>query len=202
MKKLTIFIALAFSVYSCKKNEVIPKQNETTVSIAQTTELNEPWEEAENSSNPYDNRGYHHNLLLNAVFADTPTNPSASDIYYLATDYVDKEFNEDITGIVSYNLYSSLYSDLNNSLYSPYNWIENSSASSSVKTALFDLVDIMTDTTIFETENFEYATIKNGIVKWEEEVMGNENFDSTELVNLLTASSIARYSLLYWWGNG
>lgn len=96
-------------------------------------------------------------------------------------------------------MFEDLQSDLSSSLYSPYDWVENSNASSAVKGALTDLIDIMTDTTIFDTESFEYATIKEGILEWEEAVMTNTNFDSTELVNLLTASSVARFSLLYWW---
>lgn len=101
MKKLTFLIALSFSVYSCKKVEVAPRETHNAITVVQTSELNAPWKAAANSYNPYDERGYHHNMLLNSLFADTPANPSTSDIYDLATDYVYDEFKEDITQIIS-----------------------------------------------------------------------------------------------------
>jgi hypothetical protein len=62
---------------------------------------------------------------------------------------------------------------------------------------LRDLVSILTDTT---GENAAYYTdIKGRIVNWETGVQNDQNISSQEKTYLLRVSSIARYSILYWY---
>jgi hypothetical protein len=197
---------------SCKKNE-LPANEDDTGKVSTPSkklppkpkynmeERNTAWDSAANTSNPADSAGYIHNLAVDYAVINVSTELDAQvgydSVFSYLQNYWGSSFNADsIKNLIPVTYMESEFSSGGPSNY--HNYIDSLTGySSTVKSDLNDLVDIMEDT-INLPSTIPYDTIKANIVAWETSVQNDGSLSSTDKDLLYRTGSIARFSLFYW----
>ncbi|MDQ1266381.1 MAG: hypothetical protein QG635_1533, partial [Bacteroidota bacterium] len=164
-----------------------------------------------NSNNPYDSAGYWHNAALDYIITH------ASSLTCDSTDFKDQistiisdfacntGYEVPGFGCVSY-IDTMVDNYFNNLIYlDPYELAEQCCQNNAVEEKFNQLMDSTVslqyqDSTI-ETIEAYIDCVKN----WEQNIINDQSFTSNERKQLLITSSIARYSIVYWydeWLNG
>ncbi len=199
---LAIFGLLFFS--SCKK-ELNPRESPEKTAFSQspfvTNDFSDDCDGPSNPDNSWDSVGVYHNLALDYVYqhkSDT-TNTFANRLTH-ANQYVLNAFNSRVSNLssklFSSSSMSSLLSDSSNSFS---NLIDNSSYSKGVKDRFKQLISLIKDTA--SLSSMDYCFIKGIITDFEAEVMRDGTLSSSEVDQILKVTSVARYSLYYWYGH-
>jgi hypothetical protein len=202
MKQLLAFVCLAaIAVAGCKKNTALNGSALPSNTFGYL--MTDPWDSAANTDNPADSAGFIHNIALQYVDSMTTASGSGLRSYDTAITFLRRYWGSafDTTAFKSEDSYTNVqnqWSLVNAGQYSLV--ISGMSYSSAVKTKLSALVVTMEDTTHLPA-SLPYDSIKSKIVAWEHQVDTSTTFTATEKGYLFAHSSIARYSLYYWYGD-
>lgn len=200
MKKVIITLSLAIlgiaAIESCDKkaNSVEKTANEPTTKMSIISDKEFTWTNAANPDNPYDNIGYMHNKEVFYILGHIDnSNPTTTDAYNAAINFSLKNFGEENT-----NTFKETYSvnDIETIANGNFNdIIESLNIASEPKYQLKLLIDDISDSTYKYADN--YDSLKAKIVKWENGIL-ESSYEKKDMLTLLGASSILRYSLLGW----
>ena len=152
-----------------------------------------------NSSNPWDSVGVYHNYALEDVKKHA-LGGTADLKQYLnySNNYMVSTFSSRVPNIrellPSEDQITSILAD-SASYYS--NFIDKSSYSEGVKGKFKELIGIITDDIGYE--DADYCDIKVRILEFEEKLLADGSLKTEEKDQVLKASSVARYSLYFWY---
>lgn len=198
MKRITAFAAaillLGSSFFvSCKKESQsdIPEPVRKVQKAA--TVANVSCEDPANPDNPYDQIGYYHNEGVTYVLNITGnSNPVASsEIAALSNQYGLQTFNINGTATAA-----DIDEVVNDGINEYTSIIDQYSVSDKARAYLYQLMAIFDDPS--ETDEVEYCPLKDRIVALESTVLQDGTLNNTERRQVLSATSVARYSLYYW----
>ena len=193
---LSILLVTACSKQSADKpNDADQKQPASSVSSNQTGGCGDP----SNGSNPWDSVGVYHNYALGHVkkqafggTADVKQYLDYSNSYMVST------FSSRVSNIrellPSEDQITSILAD-SASYYS--NFIDKSPYSDGVKSKFKELIGIITDKVGYD--DADYCDIKVRILEFEEKLLADGELKAEEKDQVLKVSSVARYSLYFWY---
>jgi hypothetical protein len=154
------------------------------------------WSQAENSNNPADSDGLIHNLALYEVQEMDEAEPE--EVYEVLLTFFENLWGEGFgSDEFESNFPIAFFVELlDDSTSYWHNTIDGTSFSSDAKDLTKGLIDLLIDTTSLNTD-FSYEEIYAPIVNWEDELVVS-GIEQEEIEALLHCSSVARYSMLYW----
>jgi len=186
MKTYLIIIAFfAMFLNACKNDSINPE-----IAKLRPNSLNSISFSPENPLNPYDTIGERHNLILERVIPGLcasckPDLNVASNAVLNATAQLklstpNRSFYDTVSGTVTLNT-DQLVSQLK--------------CSNAAKDMLTRLFDIIKDTEITTTD---YTNLKVQIINVEDTTIANQNIGENDKATILSACSVARFSIYYW----
>ena len=200
-KTLSVFVLSILLVVACSKQNTdkpIDAEKQQPVSSL-SSNSNAGCGDPSNSSNSWDSVGVYHNYALEYVKKQA-FGGTADLKQYL--DYSNNYMVSTFSSRVS-NIRELLPSDdqiksiLNDSASYYSNVIDKSPYSDGVKGKFKELIGIITDEVGYE--DADYCDIKVRIVEFEEKLLADGSLKTEEKDQVLKASSVARYSLYFWY---
>ena len=162
---------------------------------------NNNWNHASNSNNPYDSIGYLHNVALKNTLELYQINElNVSNVYNSGIEFSKERFGINSTDTLTQNYTIATLGEINNFINENINFaeiIQETNIKENLKAPITELIIDILDTTYLYSSN--YDSLKEKIIKWENNVISFNNFNNEDKLVLLSTSSILRYSLYSWW---
>lgn len=189
--KLVLLMTSVICIAACNKGENKSIEKTSSFSNRALSSMENAGDEAANPGNIYDSVGYWHNQILSAIQPCVSNYMNADSvsgcIVQLAVKNghpINKEVLDSIQNIIA-KRDSNFRQAINNVPYSLH--------TKSLMDSLLSLVRWHA-----ENKNADYSSIREPIVSFENRVMMDKELTVIEARALLTASSVARYSIFYW----
>jgi hypothetical protein len=152
-----------------------------------------------NSENPLDSMGIYHNLALDYVEQQSLGQPKSIALYVgYSNQYMSNTFGSRVadlnTKLPSTSSIETLLAD-SSSFY--FNKIDQSVYGLNVRNRLKTVINSLTDTAGYAS--MDYCTIKDLIVQHESNVIRDPSLTLEEKQQILSNTSVARYSLYHWY---
>jgi hypothetical protein len=179
MKVFIIGILACLTLTCCKKQKQIPNLSGNYKS--KQTYVSKNGRSPANSSNPFDDVGYKHNLICDHMAGYLNGNPTAT-LGNICDEVENYEFSE-------FNIEVSIDPNDIENITSP------TDANSTVQNYLDDLQNIVDGIPDYSA----YSDYKTAVVSLESLVMNNAILTDGQKEKVLSAASVARYSADYWW---
>ncbi|MFD2697783.1 hypothetical protein ACFSQ0_07240 [Mesonia sediminis] len=154
--------------------------------LTEPNSINSEWEEASNPENPLDYIGYEHNMFLQNFDENNYNMESLDEVYSIIEDHFNEEGQVD--NLASREFLEPIINNVIN--YDFESYINQINVSSFQRSKLLELIQIIDD---YDGNNIELIT--NQIKDFENQL---ESYSLEEKSVILIASSVSRYSMLYW----
>lgn len=195
---LLLFAALASAaIVSCSKEELQEKNQEENPIIQLRTDIEDP----ANSDNPYDYYGLVHNQAVEAYIADGAVEANGTDLKKVMETsnqlLVEKtDFNEYFEGgaLASSDLLEPFVEDFPDNMEAV---ISAGDASEAVQDKLTEFMNHFLDAT--KGKEIGYDDAYDYIIDFESSIIGNKSWSAEDSERLLSATSIGRHSLHFWY---
>lgn len=200
-KTLSVLVLSILLVAACSKQGTKPNDDTSQKQPAFSGRSNENsgCGDPSNNSNPWDSVGIYHNYALDYVKKQALGGTADLKKYLdYSNNYMVSTFSSRVSNIrellPSEDQLRTILAD-SASYYS--NFIDKSPYSEGVKLKFKELIGIITDEVGYE--DADYCDIKVRILEFEEKLLADGSLKTDEKDQVLKASSVARYSLYFWY---